>query len=350
MEKKVLHTLCQAFLCILTSLLLSNSGLAQKNINMGNRFQIDKNASYISFKTTMSGFPVVRGSLKAYQATMFYDPEDIMSTSATIRIGSEGFTTSHDKRDAELQSENFLNTAEFPAIWFQGTKVKITNSGFDLSGTMNIKNINKPVTIHMEKPTVMRKSTNNFDEMVVNGNLKINRKDFDLGTTGKWASDPTLGDEIEIEFTFLGFSYTIDYLKSRYIKQVDGRDHAVGLVYNDVKANGVKSGLKLVEALRKDKKYESDKWLSNLANIGWILMVDGLGKESLSFYDKALEEDPEHFVSLVRLGDAYAIAGQYDDALAHYKKEGSLPARAKFTHIPHMIKVLSGEFELKNMK
>lgn len=322
----------------------------QEPVKMGNRYQINKDGSYITFKTTLAGFPVIRGSLKAYQANMFYDPEDIMSSSATIRIGSEGFTTSHDKRDAELQGEKFLNTAKFPAIWFQGFEVKLTEDGFDLSGTLNIKNINKPVTVHIEKPTIMRKAINNNDLMMVKGNLKFNRKDFDLGISGDWAANPMFGEEIAIEFNFMGFSYTIDYLKASYVKQIEGVDHAVGMVYNEVKVNGVESGLKLVETLQTDKKYKSDNWPGNLANIGWILMVDGYGKESLPFYQMALKENPDHLVSLLRLGDAYTIAGQFEDALAHYQKERALPARARFTHIPHMIKLLSGKFELADMR
>ena len=70
----------------------------------------------------------------------------------------------------------------------------------------------------------------------------------------------------------------------------------------------------------------------------------------LAFYEMALDEDHNHMVSLLRLGDAYTIAGQFEDALAHYQKEWSLPARARFTHIPQMIKLLSGKFELEDMK
>ena len=330
--------------------MFSSIAFSQQEINMGNRYQINKDGSYITFKTTLAGFPVIRGSVKAYQATLFYDPEDIMKTSATIRIGAQSFTTAHDKRDAELHGENFLDVEQFPGIWFQGSEVSQTESGFDLSGTLNIKNINKPVTIHLEKPKIMRGAMNKQDLMVVKGHLKFNRKDFALGITGNWAANPMLGEDIEIEFTFMAFSYTIAYLKATFVRQVEERDHAVGLVYNEVKAKGVESGLKLAETLFQDERYKTDNWLSNMANIGWILMVDGLGKESLPFYEVALKQNPEHLPSMLRLGDAYTIAGEHEKALAHFKQEWALAARAKFTHIPHMIQLLEGTFELKDMK
>lgn len=322
----------------------------QQKIEMGNRFQINKDGSYVIFKTTMGGFPVIRGSLKAYQATIFYDPNDLLSTSATIRFGSAGFTTSHDKRDAELQGESFLNTANFPGIWFQGNEVKVTETGLDLTGTLNIKNISKPVTVSIEKPTIMRGAMNKQDLMMVKGNLKINRKDFELGTIGPWGANPMLGEEVEIEFSFMGTSYTIDYLKATFVREVEGRQHAVGLVYNEVKEKGVDNGLKMVKKLMKEKNYKSDNWPTNLANIGWILMVDGYGKESLPFYELALKQNSKHLPSLLRLGDAYTIAGEYDNALAHFKKERSLPERTRFTHIPHMIMLLGGNFKMENLK
>ena len=317
---------------------------------MDQRYQINKDGSYIQFKTTLAGFPVIRGAAKSYQATIFYDPTDVKNSSATIRIGTEGFSTAHDKRDAVLQGPNFLDVAKFPAIWFQGAEVVPKDSGFDLNGTLNIKKISRPATLHVQQPTLMPGAMNKQDLMFVKGNLKINRKDFELGTSGDWATNPMLGDDIDIEFSFMCFSYTIEYLQSNFIRQVDGRDHAVGKIYQEVKRNGVESGMEMLQTLIKDERYQKDNWLSNLANIGWILMVDGFGKEALPFYELALEKKPDHLTSLLRLGDAYVIAGYKDKALAHFKQERTLPARARFTHIPHMIRLLDDHFALKDMQ
>lgn len=317
---------------------------------MNHRYQINKDGSYIQFRTTLAGFPVIRGAVKAYQATIFYDPNNVMNSSASIRIGTEGFSTAHDKRDAVLQGPDFLNKSQFPAIWFQGTKVVPNDNGFELRGTLNIKNISKPATLHVQQPTLMPGAMNKQDLMFVKGTLKINRKEFELGTSGDWASNPMLGDEIDIEFSFMCFSYTIAYLQSNFIRQVEGRDHAVGEVYQEVKKTGIESGMELLQTLVKDERYQKDDWLANLANIGWILMVDGYGKESLPFYELALQKKPDHLSSLLRLGDALVIAGQKDKALEHFQKERALPARAKFTHIPHMIRLLSDHFELKDMQ
>lgn len=336
-------------LALVLSLALIDKSTAQ-DIDLSNQFQINKDLSYLNFNATIAGHPVIRGAVKSYQATMYYDPENVLNSSATIRIATEGFSTAHDKRDEFLNGKDFLNTEKFPAIWFQGSQVTLTDDGFDLTGNLIIKEIVRQVTVHIEKPTIMRNAMNNLDLMIAKGNLVINRKDFELGTTGPFASNPMFGEDVQIEFTFAGFSYTIEYLKANYVGVLDGREHPVGLVYNEVKENGVKKGMKLMESLSKQKEYKQDNWLTHLANIGWILMVDGYGKESLPFYEKALEYNPEHMVSMLRLGDAYTIAGEYDKALAHFKKERTLPERAKFTHIPQMIMALGGDFQLKDMK
>lgn len=335
---------------LLLLILASTEAVHSQNIDLSNQYQINKDFSYLNFSTSIAGFPVIRGAVKSYQATMYYDPENVTNSSATIRIATESFSTAHDKRDEALLGGDFLNSEKYPAIWFQGSDVTVTENGLNISGNINIKEIVKPATVKIEKPTIMRKAMNNLDLMVVKGTMNLNRKDFELGTTGPFASNPMFGEEIVIEFTFIGFSYTIDYLKASFVGASDGKENPVGLVYNEVKENGVKKGLKLMESLAKQKEYKQDNWLSHLANIGWILMVDGYGKESLPFYEKALSYDSKHMVSLLRLGDAYTIAGEYDKALEHFTKERALPERAKFTHIPQMIMALGGDFELKNMK
>lgn len=336
-------TACFALVIISTSCAVS-----QEKIDLSKRYQINKDGSYITFTTSMAGFPVIKGSLSAYQGTIFYNPDDVKSTSATIRFGASGLSTAHDKRDEQLHGSEFLDTEAFPGMWFQGDEVEINDNGFNLNGILNIKNISKPVSIEIKTPNLM--SMNRQDMMMLSGSLQINRRDFDLGTTGAWASNPMLGDEIAINFTFLCFSYTVDYLKALYVKDTERGGHPVGLVYQEVVDNGVKSGTKLAKSLMKDDKYKSDNWLTNLANIGWILMVDGYGEESLVFYEMALDQNPNHLISLLRLGDAYTIAGQNDKALSHFKKEWNIPARARFTHIPEMIRKLSGDFDLKDMK
>ena len=334
---------------LILAFLIPDSSNAQE-IDLSNQFQINKDISYLNFSCTIAGHPVIRGSAKSYQATVYYDPENVENSSATIRIATDGFSTAHDKRDEFLTGEAFLATDDFPAIWFQGSEVTLTDDGFDLSGNIIIKEIVKPATVRIEKPTIMRRAMNNLDLMIVKGSMTLSRKDFELGTTGPFASNPMFGDEIQVDFTFSCFSYTIDYLTANYVGEFDGRENPVGLVYQEVKENGVKKGMKLMESLTKQKEYKQDNWLTHLANIGWILMVDGLGKESLPFYEKALEYQSDHMVSNLRLGDAYTIAGEYEKALAHFKKERMLPERARFTHIPHMIMALGGDFQLKDMK
>lgn len=324
--------------------IVTSASAQSKKIDMKDRFQINKDGSYVTFENSYFGFPLIRGSIKAYAANIFYDPTDIKKTSATIRFGSESISTAHDKRDTTLKSDAFLNSEEFPGMWFIGNDVTITKSGFDLKGTMNIKNINKEITIHVEKPTVMRKAMNLRDMMMMKGKVTISRKAFNIGTSAP--QNQMLGDDINIEFHFLCANYTIDYLKSIF----NGKGNPVGIVYNEVKTNGIKSGKKKLEALVKDKSYAKNNWMSTLANLGWILMVDGLADEGLEFFNMALKRDPNHFTSLIRMGDGYVIGGHYKKALAHYKKERALPKRAKYTHIPMMIKLLSGKFEMMNMK
>ncbi|MEM7086721.1 MAG: YceI family protein [Bacteroidota bacterium] len=338
-------TILSFFICLLFTSLHAQ----ESKIDMGDRFQINKDGSYVTFEASYSGFPIIRGSIKAYQATIFYDPNEIEKTSATIRFGAASISTAHDKRDKELAGASFLDSDNFPGIWFQGMETTLTSGGFDIVGTLNIKDVNKQAIVHVEKPTVIRKGMGGRDLMMMKGELVINRKDFKLGLGSTY--EQMLGDEIAIEFHFLCSNYTLDYLEATYIKEIaPGKQHPVGILYKDIKQNGLKSGKKKMEALVKDEFYSQGNWPSILSNLAWILMVDNRADEALEFYDMALKMKPGHLPSLLRMGDAYVIGGHHDKALDHYKAEYELEARARFTHIPHMIHMLGGSFNMNGMK
>jgi len=348
MKRKKLRFFALALLSLTLSI-----GLKAQNekINMGDRFQINKDASYVTFETSFAGFPAIRGSISAYQANIFYDPAHPERTSATIRFGSSSVSSAHPKRDEELVGANFLDAENHPGMWFTSTKATVSGNGITLDGDLYIKGITKPVQLKLEKPNVMRKGMGGRDLMMAKGGLSFNRKDFQLGVKSNYPAVGMLGDQIDIEFVIVGSNYTIDYLKSIFVgKTRDGKDNPVGLIYNEVIAKGQEAGEAEFMSLVSQKEYKGTNWLSVMANLGWILMVDGHGKEAVHFFNMALSKDPNHFVSLIRLGDALVIAGDHAGALKHYMKEYSLDPRVRFTHLPEMIKQLSGQFALKNMK
>ncbi len=320
-------------------------------IDMGDRFQIFKDASYVTFETSFAGFPVIRGAISAYQANIFFDPDHVDRTSATIRFGAASLSTAHPKRDEELHGKAFLDAANFPGIWFQSTKATPTSSGLDLVGKLNIKDVTREVILHIDRPNVMRKAMGGRDMLMAKGKLYFKRSDFGLGKGSGYQSIQMLGDEITIEFSLVGMNYTLDYLQALFLGKTDsGQDNPVGVIYQETKAKGFEDGMKKLMSLASSADYRQTNWSGVVANLGWILMVDGHGKEAVKFFEFGLQKNPNHTTSLLRLGDAYVIAGDFDKALAHYRKEYSLPARVRFTHLPEMIKQLSGEFELKHMK
>lgn len=337
---------------LFTLLTIPGNLMAQSSsIDMGDRFQIFKDASYVTFETSFAGFPVIRGSISAYQANIFFDPDHIDRTSATIRFGAASMSTAHPKRDEELHGKAFLDAGNSPGIWFQSTRATPTSTGLDLTGNLNIKDVTKEVTLHIEKPNVMRKAMGGRDMLMAKGSLSFKRSDFGLGNGSGYQSIQMLGDEINIEFSLVGMNYTLDYLQAIFLGKTDaGQDNPVGVIYQETKAKGFDEGMKKLMSLAGSPDYKQTNWSGVVANVGWILMVDGHGREAVKFFEFGLQKNPNHTTSLLRLGDAYVIAGDFDKALSHYRKEYSLPARVRFTHIPEMIKQLSGEFKLTNMK
>ncbi len=316
---------------------------------MGKRYQIIKDNSFVQFRLDNLGEGVIRGGVAAYQGTFFYDPNNVASTSATVRFDTEAFTTLHVKRDEVLQSAQFLNSAEFPHIWFQSTKAVPKGDGFDLVGNLIIKDIVKEVTVTCKTPQMMPKSgPEKYDRVFVRGEMTFNRMDFDLGKEGPWntpmGNGKLMGDDVSIEFHFHLYSWTIDHLKDRFAKTKEGNPHPAGLVYQAAVEKGTKGGMKKYNELRKADKNSVGP--STLGDAAWMLMNDGHPGVAVDLFENGLKEDPRHMANVMRIGDAYVGAGKHEEAIKHFTMLSS--QFPKNTHWPELLKLLDGKLMTKS--
>ena len=346
MKKLTLSSfLVLAFLIVLP---IAAEAQAQK-VDMLTRYQITREGSYVGFKANYIFFPIIRGSIGNYQATIFYDPAKIENTSATIRFVTNTFSTNNETRDETLHSESFLDVEKYPEIWFQSTSASASKDGIKLTGNLIIKDISKEATIEIKKPFQAPKQPGAMNQMVAEGKLVFNRMDYEIGKGegGPWNSigphgKSMLSNEMEIDFVFFCTGYNPGHLTARFAqKNKDGSENAVGSVYNDIVQNGLSSGKKLIGKMDK-----ADKGPMFFADLGWILMLNGRAKDAIQAYELGLKVDSNHTANKLRLGDAYVLAGQFDKAIKQYEKE--MPNYPKQTHMPEMLKLLRGDLMTKS--
>jgi polyisoprenoid-binding protein YceI len=168
------------------------------NAVLANDYTIDPNHSYVSFAINHLGFSTMRGKFDRQSGSMQFDPAG-KKASVTIEIDAASIDTGHDKRDAHLQSPDFLNAVENPTIGFKSTGVTWNGAKLaTVSGDLTILGVSKPVTLQVtsmncgEHP-FSKKWTCGFD---ATGSIK--RTDFGVNY-GIPAIGEVLDLQIEVE-------------------------------------------------------------------------------------------------------------------------------------------------------
>ena len=119
-------------------------------------------------------------SFKVVKAT--FDPKKIEGGKATIEIDATSLKTGADKRDAHLNTPDFLDTKKFPKITIDIDKVKKkADKTFTAEATVKFRDVTKkyPVTFDVVDQTA--------DSIRVKSEVAFSRLDFKVG---KDSTDP----------------------------------------------------------------------------------------------------------------------------------------------------------------
>ena len=109
-----------------------------------------------------------------------FDPKKIEGGKATIEIDATSLKTGDDKRDADLQTAGFLDTAKFAKITVDIDKVKKkADKTFTAEATVKFRDVTKkyPVTFDVLDTTA--------DSIRIKGEASFSRLDFKVGKDPK---------------------------------------------------------------------------------------------------------------------------------------------------------------------
>lgn len=109
-----------------------------------------------------------------------FDPKKIEGGKATIEIDATSLKTGIDKRDAHLNTPDFLDTKKFPKVTIDIDKVKKkADKTFTAEATVKFRNITKkyPVTFDVVDQTA--------DSIRIKGEASFSRLDFKVGKDSK---------------------------------------------------------------------------------------------------------------------------------------------------------------------
>lgn len=113
-------------------------------------YEIDGSHSVAIFKITHLGIGNYYGRFNDISGTLTLDEGNPSANSVDITIKTASVDTYNEKRDKHINSPDFLNSKQFPVATFKSDSVKATKSGFEVSGTLQLHGVKKPLTIQVD--------------------------------------------------------------------------------------------------------------------------------------------------------------------------------------------------------
>jgi polyisoprenoid-binding protein YceI len=133
------------------------------------------------------------GVFHKFAAAISFDPKDLATSRFDVKVDVTSADTQSSDRDEALADPEWFNFAKFPQAHFQTTGFKALEAGrFDVSGTLTIKDVSKPISFPIEWHEQGGSAT-------LRGETTLLRTDFHIGE-GEWAADETIGFKVRVRF------------------------------------------------------------------------------------------------------------------------------------------------------
>ena len=111
-------------------------------------YTIDPAHVWVTFAVNHSGWSTAQGIFRNVSGTISLDKDDVTKSTVSVKIDATSIDTNFAKRNSDLQSPDFLNVAEFPAITFDSTSIEKTGDKTGkITGNLAMIGMSLPVTL-----------------------------------------------------------------------------------------------------------------------------------------------------------------------------------------------------------
>jgi polyisoprenoid-binding protein YceI len=163
-----------------------------------NSWQIDASHSELSFRIRHF-VSKVRGTFGSWKGTIIADPAQLDGGRVDIVIDAKSIDTNHERRDADLRSEQFFEVEKYPEITFASRSIQLNGTELTIVGDLTMRGVTRPVTLTGE---YIGMTTDNRGRRRIGfeARTKVNRVDWGI-TWNRLAEGggAMLGDDVEIE-------------------------------------------------------------------------------------------------------------------------------------------------------
>jgi polyisoprenoid-binding protein YceI len=127
---------------------LSALALMASPVLAADTFTIDPAHVWVTFSVNHAGWSQAQGVFHTVEGSIVFDKDDVTKSSVTATIDATSLDTNFEQRNKDMNSPDFLNTAEFPTITFTSTAVEKTGDKTGkVTGTLDMIGASVPVTL-----------------------------------------------------------------------------------------------------------------------------------------------------------------------------------------------------------
>jgi cytochrome b561 len=146
--------------------------------------------SRLQFRTTMYGSEFT-GDLTDFNGTIIFNPDDLSTARADIRINMAKVTTGDADRDSNIGGAVWFDSTAFPEARYEAAKFeKAEGNNYVAIGNLTIRGKTMPVVI----PFTLDIAGNTAH---MKGDVTLNRLDYGMGE-GEWEDEKTVGHDVEV--------------------------------------------------------------------------------------------------------------------------------------------------------
>jgi len=142
---------------------------------------IDPAHSSINFEVRHMGVSNVHGSISGLKGTVVYDEQDIAKSSVQATADISTVNTNVEKRDQDLKSPKFFDTAQFPQLSFKSTSLSKSDGKLTLTGDLTMHGVTKTVTLDVDGPAPPQTDKNGKTRSGFSASGMLKRTDFGVG-------------------------------------------------------------------------------------------------------------------------------------------------------------------------
>jgi polyisoprenoid-binding protein YceI len=161
-------------------------------------YAIDAAHSAAVFRVSHIGLSWIYGRFDTVSGSFSVDPQNPASAAFELSAKVDSVDTGNAQRDQHLKSPDFFDARQFPTVAFKSTSAKAVDGGFEVTGTLTLHGVTKPLTITLKGGRSVE-FPRGVPRTGYTGEFTVKRTDFGMDKMVGPA-----GDDINVQFSFEG--------------------------------------------------------------------------------------------------------------------------------------------------